>query len=81
MINYDAQLIIDEIINAMRKLEIFTLEQLENELTIIPNSTLKDRCLECILNSSEIEQIFGIYYFNFMHTEHMPNTDLEFRNN
>ncbi len=81
MINYEAQLIIDKIIQIIRTLGAFTLEQLENELTIIPNSTLKEHCIEYVLNSSEIEQVFEIYYFSFTHTEHMPNTDLEFQNN
>lgn len=81
MINYDAHLIVNAIIKTMEKLEVFTLEQLENELTFIPNSALKDQCVESILNSSEVEQAFGVYYFNFMHMKHKPSTDLEFRNN
>lgn len=81
MINYDAKAIIDEIIKTMKKLRFFTLEQLENELTFIPDSTLKNQCIESILNSPEIEQTFGVYHFNFMRKEHKPNIDLEFRNN
>lgn len=81
MINHNAQLMIEEIIKIMRKLKFFTLEQLENELTIIPDSALKNRCVECIINFSEIEQFFGIYYFKFMNTEYMPNTHPEFQNN
>lgn len=65
MIDYDSQLTVDIIINAMKKLEIFSLEQLEKEIALIPNSTFKEHCIEWILNSSEIEQVFGIYCILF----------------
>lgn len=81
MINPEAQIIVNKILSAMNKLEVFTIEQLENEIAIIPNSTLKTHCVEWVLNSFEIEQVFGTYYFKFIHMEHMPNTDLEFQNN
>lgn len=81
MINPETKTIVDKIISTMKKLEVFTIEQLENEIATIPNSSLKAHCVEGVLNSFEIEQAFGTYYFNFIHTEHMPNTDLEFQNN
>ncbi len=52
-----------EIIKAAKRLKIFTFEELENELSSIPESTLKNQCIEWFLSSTEIDQILGIYYF------------------
>ena len=62
MINNDTIKTINCIIKAVEKLQVFKLEDLEKELTKIPDSKQKNICIDWVLESSNIHQIYGIYY-------------------
>lgn len=52
-----------KILKVAKELKFFTFDQLEAELSSIPESTLKTQCIEWLLISPEVEQILGIYHF------------------
>ncbi len=52
-----------EILKEMKKIKIFTYEDLQTRLEHIPNSNLKNKYIVEILEGPSIMQIYGYYVF------------------